>query len=119
MTGSDSFVLGAGWSQPDQLDVDIQITHPFPGLDQFTVFDLRMVMIFPATSSWPSNDLTWSHSDAGGGELLNADGWTTMFNPIEFEQGPGDLNLLTYQQGKLATGLDNPSTLNAWRRYAE
>lgn len=105
------------WQSGDVLDVDIRITHPFPGIDEFTIFDLRTVLIFPATSSWPENNLTYSRADAGGGDLLNPDGWTNLFNPVDFEQEPGDLNVLTYQQGKFATDLTDPSTLNPYRAF--
>jgi len=99
------------------LDVDVRLTHPFIGLDRFTGFDVRGTVIFPATSYWPANGLSWSRAADGGGELLNPDGFTTLFNPIDFEQHPGDPAILTYQKGTFATVLENPSTLNAYRAF--
>ncbi len=94
------------------LDVDIRIKHPFVGMDRFTGFDVRGTIMFPSTSTWDSSGLTWSRELDGGAELLNPDGWTTLFNPIDFEQKPGDPNIFTYQQGKLATPVPDAATLN-------
>jgi len=99
------------------LDVTIRITHPFVGVDKFTGFDVRGTVIFPTTDDWPEAGLSWSNAVTDGGELLNADGWTTVFNPVDFEQGTGDPSILTYQQGAFATTLENASQLNAYKAF--
>jgi hypothetical protein len=104
--------------QPDNvLEVDVRISHPFVGVDTFTGFDVRGTVIFPATAEFPSSGLTYSRAEDGGAELLNPDGWTSLFNPIDFAQDPGDLNILSYQRGSFATELDNASTLNAFKAF--
>jgi len=110
-------VTGMTVVAPGQLDVDVRLSHPFPGAGKFTGFDVRGVVIFPESSYWPENDLKWSCAIDGGGELLNPDGYTTLFNPVDFEQGAGDPAILTYQQGGFATILENASQLNGYKAY--
>ena len=110
-------VVGVRPQPNNVLDVDVRISHPFVGADTFTGFDVRGTVIFPATSEFPSSGLTYSSADDDGAELLNPDGWTSLFNPIDFAQAPGDLNILSYQQGSFATALDNASTLNAYKAF--
>ncbi len=110
-------VVGLTPVGPGLLDVDVRLSHPFPGVDKFTGFDVRGVVIFPETALWPENDLLWSRAVDGGGELLNPDGYTTLFNPVDYEQGAGDPAILTYQQGAFATILENASQLNGYRAF--
>ena len=107
-------IIGITQKPGGVIDCDIKITHPFVGLDRFTGFDLRGTVIFPSTSGWPSHELTWSSQNDGGAELLNPDGWTTLFNPIDFGSGPP---ILSYTKGKFATPLENASTLNPFRAF--
>jgi len=110
-------IVGVTPQGPGKLDVDVRISHPFPGVDQFTGFDVRGTVIFNQTSLWPASDLSWSSAEEGGGELLNPDGWTNLFNPVDFVQGIDDPTFLTYQQGKFAKNLDSPSQLNAFKAF--
>lgn len=96
------------------LDIDVQIRHPFPGLDQFTGFDVRGTVMFSSTSEFPSSGLNWSNMDKGGGGLLNPDGWTTLFNPLDFTEAA---KIFNYQQGKIATELFYPVRLNPFKAF--
>ena len=42
----------------DVLSLDIELTHPFPGLDQFTGFDVRGIVLLNGSKEWPSHGLT-------------------------------------------------------------
>jgi len=103
--------------QPDNtFFVDVQLIHPFPGLDNLTGFDVRGTAIFNGSYEFPASGLTYSDRNLGDLELLNTDGLTTLFNPIDFPEGSGP-PLLTYSKGKFATPLSKPATLNGYRSF--
>ncbi len=103
---------------PDNiLSMDIVLTHPFPGLDQFTGFDVRGIVIFNGSEIWPETGVAVSRSELGDGELLNADGYTRLYNPVEFPPGSMGLPTWEYSQGKLAPDADLTATLNGYRAF--
>jgi outer membrane protein assembly factor BamB len=103
--------------QPDHtFYIDVQFEHPFPGLDNFTGFDVRGVAIFDGSYVFPTSELRMSDRSLGDLELLNPDGYTTLFNPVDFPQGSG-LPVFTYNKGKRATPLTNPATLNGFKAF--
>ncbi len=103
--------------QPDHtFYIDVQFDHPFPGLDNLTGFDVRGIAIFNGSYTFPASGLIMSDSALGDVELLNADGYTNLFNPIDFPPG-SDLPILTYTKGKRATVLASPATLNGFKTY--
>jgi len=103
--------------QPDEtFTVDVRFEHPFPGVDNLSGFDVRGIAIFNGTYNYTASGLIGSDRSLGDMELLNADGFTNLFNPIEFEPG-SNLPILCYSQGKIATYLSNPATLNGFKAY--
>ena len=96
--------------------IDVQFTHPFPGLDNFSGFDVRGIAIFNGSYTFPASGLVMSDHALGDMELLNADGFTTLFNPVDFPPG-SNIPILSYNKGRAATLLSQPSTLNGFRRY--
>jgi len=102
--------------------VKVMLQHPFPGLPQYTGFDVRGTVVFPSTHYWycagysiekwkgmgsggthyDPIPLYFSRASAGGGEVLNADGYSFYFFP-GFIIAP-DVPILSYQDGKHATG---------------
>jgi hypothetical protein len=109
-------ILGAKPSDHGTLLVDVQLRHPFLGLPQFTGFDVRGTVIFPGSMEWPGNGLVTSESDFGEGELINADGYTRLFNPLEYPSGTGPLPILEYSHGTRATA-DPDTTLNGYKNF--
>ncbi len=100
----------------DVFDIDVSLTHPFPGLDKYTGFDVMGVMIGEGSMEADWNpDLRYP-----GGEdqrLLNADGYTRWFNPTEFN---GGMPLLSYFPGKLSTpGYTASATLMPYKYFAD
>lgn len=97
----------------DILHCDVTLTHPYPGLDKYTGFDVRGIVITGADYTFPES----GHSISSTGDhlkLLYADGYTNLFNPIEF---PVDLpvpDALKYIPGEQATGGDLTATLNPY-----
>jgi outer membrane protein assembly factor BamB len=96
--------------------IDVRFNHPFPGLDNFSGFDVRGIAIFNGSYNFPASGLIMSDRTLGDMELLNADGFTTLFNPVDFPEGTG-IPILTYNKGRAATPLAQPSTLNAFKSF--
>jgi len=101
----------------DILGVDIKVSHPFPGLDQFTGFDVRGIVIFNGSHVWPSHGLIMPDSSMGDGELLNADGYTRLYNPVEYPPGSTGVGLWEYSKGKLAPDVELTGSLNGYIAY--
>jgi PKD repeat protein len=93
---------------------DMVITHPMPEGETFTTaFDFRAVMMFDPTGVFPEMGLLWPDPEAYSGALLNADGYTTLFNPIIFS---GTSPFFNYYSAKFSTSPPN-STLNPYKNF--
>ncbi len=100
----------------DTVDLDVQLQHPFPGLNQYTGFDVRGIFITPGSVT--------GYSDYGiilAGEdethLMNPDGWARWWNPSEFPVG---MDIFSYRDGKLGHPYDGSNlnaTLNAYKYF--
>ncbi len=97
--------------------VDVILNHPFPGMDQYSGFDVRGIVMLPG-SYMPYSDITLIRPGAGDPRLLNPDGWTRWWNPKEF---PG-AGLFGFQQGliggKGGAGVFT-CTMNAYKYFAD
>ena len=94
--------------------IDINITHPFPGTN-LTGFDVRGIVMFDGSLTFEESQLVTSDSSVGDGQLLNAEGFTTLYNPFTWGSGPNGWQ--GYFQGKFAS-VDIPSsTLNGYMRH--
>jgi len=103
---------------PKEWMVDVQLRHPFTGLDKFTGFDVRGIVMFDPSFTFPSSGLSVPDgSVSGSGALLNPDGYTTLFNPIDYPPGSTSWPAWEYQHGKLATPVDPSSLLNPFKAY--
>ncbi len=99
--------------EPGVLRVHIEITHPLE--DPFyTLFDVRGIVMFNGSHLYPASGLRTSNRTLGDGELINADGFTTLYNPSTLGQA-GDL--FTYYKGNLSTEQLPNSNLNGFLRY--
>ncbi|MCX6646848.1 MAG: hypothetical protein NTY09_10940 [bacterium] len=113
----DCFQIGDfGLASSGVFFVDITIKHPFPGLDEFTGFDLRAIFITGGDYTFPvsGHSISWNGNHI---KLLYADGYTNLFNPTDF---PSDLPVpfaLKYTPGNFATGGDLSATLNPFISY--
>ena len=99
---------------PNTIEVDVTLVHPFPGLDKYTGFDVRGIFISEGNFTFPSSGRMIALGDDVP-TVLNADGYTSLFNPIEFP--PSAPPALGYIPGKYATGGDLTSTLNPFLAY--
>ena len=115
-------------------EVTVTLRHPFPNSPEYTGFDVRGTIMFPATRYWEREPneiytpdlehlytdgftpLYFSRAEDGGGQLLNADGFTMYFFPgIEI---PGfNQPIFKYSKGKQASGPDPDSTVNGYKVF--
>ncbi len=100
------------------LRADIQLTHPYPGVDKFTGFDVRAVVISDGSMYFPGLDAMVPHVSTGDFTLINPDGYTRLWNTIEFPPGSGPLPILEYSEGKFATPGDFTGTVNPYIKYS-
>ena len=117
------------------IKVKVMLTHPFPGQPQYTGFDVRGTIMFPATRYWmmhdsvvtkfhylvyyPETPLYFSRAEDGGGQLLNADGYTFYLFP-GLDLGPEfDYPIFKYSKGKYANGPDPDSTVNPYKLFTK
>jgi len=119
------------------VSIDISITHPYSDA-RYTGFDVRGIIMFPASQNFPDVELRkaagWddnyggyviriASSEKGDAELMNPDGWTTIWSPdVEELWGvwdqieEGDYPILKYYAGKYASG-ENLSVISPFRRF--
>ena len=103
---------------PDEITVDLTLRHPYPGLIDYTVFDVRGIFISPADFTFPESGRSVAWGD-GMARIMNADGYTSLFNPTEFPETQPGPPTLRYIPGKIASGGDLSSTLMPYIAYAE
>ncbi|MCX6646879.1 MAG: hypothetical protein NTY09_11100 [bacterium] len=106
-------IVGLTLISPGTYDIDIQITHPIADL-QYSIFDVRGIMMFHGTHSFPASGSIMSDTNLGDGALLNPDGYTSLYNgTTQGLAGP----LFTYYAGKLSTPVIPNSDINGYLRH--
>ena len=98
----------------DGLSADVILIHPFPGLLQYTGFDVRGSFISGARYTFPASGrkIAWGDDVA---RMLNSDGYTHLFNPTNFPYTSPPI--LGYIPGHKAPGGDLSATLNPYVAY--
>jgi len=96
------------------LDVDVTIVHPFPGMN-LTGFDVRGIAMFDGSHNFPSLGLSMPDASLGDGELVNADGYTSLYNSLTVGEGPGGLQ--GYIDGKFSTDEIPDANINGYKRH--
>jgi hypothetical protein len=99
-------------------DVDVYLTHPFPGLSQFTGFDVTGIFISSGTKIGFEKPYIVMPGP-GDTRLLNADGYTRWWNPVEF---PHTAKILGYVDGLLGrpdSVAHYTSTLNGYKVFGD
>jgi hypothetical protein len=108
------------------VDIDVSITHPFPGMPQYNGYDVRGVFMGDGSDNLIYNPYV-IYPVLGTDQFMPADpvdgfggpdGYTRWFNLPEFSFGGAPL--FQYTQGKLATpGFAGSATLNPYRYYSD
>ena len=98
-------------SSSDVLFCDVTLTHPFPGLDKYTGFDVRGIVVSGSDYTFPisGKTISWIGDHI---KLLSPDGYTSVFNPTEFPSDKPGPDALKYIKGKMSTGGSLTATLN-------
>ena len=105
------------------INVTVRITHPFDGHPEFTGFDVKGIIMLPASLEVKWNSSTrppigqniWvSWAKMGDPELLNPDGYIVRWSPW-YDSGQPD-PIFNYWPGKFANGLPN-ANLNAYMDF--
>ncbi len=102
---------------PDnRLSVDLTLIHPFPGNPKLTGFDVRGVFVTDADYHFPEcgRYIAW---DGNIPRLLLPNGYTTLFNPLEYDYNQPGAKIFKYIPGKLAADGVLDSTLNGYVAY--
>ena len=100
------------------LDVDIGLRNPYLGLDQFTGFDVCGI-IFTLGSQTGFSDPDIVMAGDGDTRLLNADGYTRWWNPVEFPHGN---TIFSYTEGMLGTPSGSAEfncSINGYKYFAD
>ncbi len=117
------------------LSIDVSIKHPFDN-PVYTGFDVRGIIMFPASQYFPDNDLRqqaelppydgwisrWSSWKKGDAELMNPDAWTEIWAPditvwhLGFDVPYTTYPIQNYYPGKFASG-EELGTVNAYRHF--
>ncbi|MFH1675523.1 MAG: hypothetical protein ABIC40_00760 [bacterium] len=121
--------INLSWAIPGEViafDVDVSITHPFPGLTEYNGYDVRGVFMGNGSESLSYNpDLHYSDCEidqylmgdpaTGFGE---PDGYTRWFNCPEFSKG--GMPLFSYTPGSMAIqGYKPTATLCPYKYFAD
>lgn len=114
-TFSLSVVLPPGQSDPPNglFVVDFTLTHPFDTETEFTIFDVKGIVMAPGTL--PIGSLFFSDVDET--QLENADGFTRWWNPAEFTQS----GVFGYIENQFANtpGAELTASVNPYRYFAD
>ncbi len=95
-------------------DLNVKLSHPFAD-PSLTGFDVKGILISRGTAA-SAYDSSLKFADWDETRLLNADGWTRWWNPVEF-YSPG---LLGYTPGLLGSkGVSFNCTLHAFKYFAD
>ncbi len=103
------------------VDIDVSITHPFPGMSQYNGYDVRGIFIGDGHGTLEYSGLRYAVR--GVDQYLGMppdpwapDGYTRWWNPDEFPH-PG---ILGYTKGIFATpGYQGSATLNPYMYFAD
>jgi len=99
------------------VDVDVSLRHPFPGLTIYTGFDVIGVFMGNGSGIYPG-DGNLSLATENDQTMLNPDGYTRWFNAAEFSGV--SVPLFGYDPGTLGTPGYTPSAeLNPYKYYAD
>jgi len=96
------------------VDVVIEITHPF-SVGNLTGFDVRGIAMFEGSQMFPESGLVKPDRHSGNGELVNAEGYTSLYNFTTAGTGPEGMQ--GYQAGHLSSPVSPDATLNGYIRY--
>ena len=103
---------------PNNLALSLVLKHPYPQNLNYTGFDVRAIFISQAGVTFPATGVSVAYGNDVA-RLLNPDGYTSLFNPVDFPQSQDRPDVLKYIRGDLALGGPLSSTLNPYIAFAK
>lgn len=100
-----------------QINCDIELTHPFPGMNNLSLFDVRLIIISDGSLHFPGMSRTVPYAPLGDFTILNPTGFTHMWNTVDFGPGSGPAAFLEYSKGKIASPGGFTGTVNPFIAY--
>lgn len=94
----------------------VQIEHPLVSIpdvfeaSEFTGFDVKGIVMFPGTKEYPATGIITQDILGNDGKVLNAEGYSRWWNPVEFAEGEF---LETYVEGKMGLFPGTSNLINA------
>ena len=85
---------------------------------KLTGFDVRGVLVTDGDTLFPESN-RFASIDGSNPYLLNPDGFTNLFNPVEFPPGSAQWPILEYIPGKFSSGDDLTGTLNPFMAFCK
>jgi len=107
-------VKGINPTPDGTIEWTVEIRHPFP-VANLTGFDVRGIAMFKGSRSYPASALTTPDRAQGDGELVNPDGYTTLYNSTTQGSGPGGLQ--GYLKGKYGSPLIPDALVNGYKSH--
>lgn len=107
-------IVGIQYSDHESWLIDFQVSNPFEPME-ITIFDVRGIMMFPGSQTFPEAGLTGPNMQSGDGYNLNAEGFTTLYNPSTFGEGPGGFQ--GYYKGDIATDQFPDCDINPFKYF--
>ncbi len=99
--------------------LDVGLSHPFPGLDRYTGFDVMGVFMGNGTAIYPG-DGGYPVAGDSDQQLMNPDGYTRRFNAPEFLDAGLIMPLQGYYPGNNGPpGYVPTAVLNPYKYYAD
>ena len=99
------------------VEVDVTLNHPFPGINQYSGFDVRGIFMADGSkTSMHDTDIIYGNPDGNEAYMLNEDGMTRWWNSTEFTD---PMPLLSFKPGKMGNDLHPTATLNPYKYYAD
>ncbi|MFH1677094.1 MAG: PKD domain-containing protein [bacterium] len=117
---SDCLTIGNfDFKTPGQIKLDVTIRHPFKDNLNLTAFDVRGVMV--TDSNYPYKIFGMYKISWGEGipRMLNADGYTNLFNPSDFPESGPESPIFKYYTGSMANSNDLSAVLNPYIAYGK
>lgn len=107
-------ILGIADTGNGTKNFDVQVSHPFTTAN-LTGFDVRGIAMFAGSKGFPVSGLSTPDRYAGDGALVNADGFTTLYNGTTAGMGPGGFQ--GYFKGKYTPAQIPNALLNGYKRH--
>jgi len=104
------------WQPNDILQCDFQLRHPYPALLGLTGFDVRGVLVTECDTLFPASN-RYVSLNGSRPTLINPDGYTALFNPVDFPPESAPWPVLGYFPGKLAHADNFNATLNPFMAF--